>query len=61
MTQDPHFRIYVILILYFSISTFIKKYQILCKQEILTKKSTNSNGLTQFFNKKMEIEKIIEI
>ena len=30
----------------------------LCKQEILTKESINSNGLTWFFHKKVEIEKV---
>ena len=29
----------------------------LCKQEIQTKESINSNGLGQFFDKKVEIEK----
>ena len=31
----------------------------LCKQKIQTKESINSNGLGQFFDKKVEIEKNI--
>ena len=33
----------------------------LCKQEILTKESINSNGLIWFFHKKVEIEKKLKV